>query len=94
MKTSRYLISGKVQGVGFRRFVQKHAMALGVNGWTRNLIDDRVEVHAQGSDEQIKALAEKLGRGPMFSVVEKVAASELDAETMTGFEIKPDGDPR
>ena len=69
MKTSRYLISGKVQGVGFRRFVQKQASALGVNGWARNLIDDRVEVYAQGTEEQINALSEKLHRGPMFSVV-------------------------
>lgn len=94
VKTNRYLISGKVQGVGFRRFVQTQAAALGVRGWTRNLFDDRVEVYAQGAPEQIHLFSEKLSRGPAFSVVENVVVSEIEFEAMTGFEIKPDGDAR
>lgn len=94
MKTARHLVSGKVQGVGFRRFVQRQAEALGVNGWTRNLIDDRVEVMAQGTPEQLQKLFEKVKQGPAFSIVERVDSSEVETETMTGFTINPDGDPR
>lgn len=94
MKTTRFLVTGKVQGVGYRRFVQKRAAELGVNGWARNLIDGRVEVWAQGDLNPIRQLGERLREGPAFSVVEHLESHEIDAEKMTDFQIKPDGDPR
>lgn len=92
MIANRYCVSGKVQGVGFRRFVQKQAEELGLAGWTRNLIDGRVEVHAEGSPEKLKQLEEKLKKGPIFSFVEAMISKLADVEGSVGFEVRPDGE--
>lgn len=92
MTAIRYFVSGKVQGVGFRRFVQRQAEALGVVGWTRNRIDGRVEVHAEATDGTLKEFEEKLKKGPAFSFVEAVTSSTASIERSAGFEIRPDGE--
>ena len=60
----RVLVSGLVQGVGFRFSSVRAAERLGVAGWARNLADGRVEVHAQGEPAAVAALVEWLHRGP------------------------------
>ncbi len=90
----RYFVTGKVQGVGFRRFVQKQATLLNLTGWTRNVIDGRVEVCALGPEEDHAQFYEKLKKGPAFSVVESVEVHDCELETRTDFVIFPDGDPR
>ena len=67
-------ITGKVQGVGFRYFVARHAQILGVRGWARNLADGSVEVQARGTSAALAALERVLGEGPPHSRVERVAA--------------------
>jgi acylphosphatase len=63
--TRRYLISGAVQGVGFRWFVARHARTLGLGGFARNLSDGRVEVVASGADgPALDRLEELLRNGP------------------------------
>ncbi|AWR97767.1 acylphosphatase [Acidianus sulfidivorans JP7] len=65
-------IYGKVQGVGFRRFVQIHAVRLGITGYAKNLSDGSVEVIAEGYEESLNKLLEFLRKGPPLSSVEKV----------------------
>ena len=82
-------VSGKVQGVGFRAFVQKEAEALSMRGWVKNLADGRVEAVAEGLKEKVDALLEKMKKGPAAAVVEKVVVTE-EATTgeFTKFEVK------
>ena len=61
LETRRYLISGRVQGVGFRWFVEREAAQLGIAGWVRNCENGDVEVMATGTREQLSALRRQLG---------------------------------
>ncbi|MBS1877690.1 MAG: acylphosphatase [Acidobacteria bacterium] len=72
----RYIVRGRVQGVGFRYFVEHTGTALGLSGWTRNLDDGTVEVYAIGNDKQLSELEGALWKGPRMSDVRGVAASE------------------
>lgn len=58
------LIAGDVQGVGFRAFIKRHALDLGLVGYAENLSDGRVEVVAEGDRDTLEMLLEKLHRGP------------------------------
>lgn len=78
MQTLKAVISGKVQGVGFRYFVKTHADDLNLKGYARNLADGRVEVLMQGGAEEIKQLLSLLWQGPRFSSVTSVDHSEYD----------------
>jgi len=79
----RYYISGIVQGVGFRYFVQRSAAKHQVRGFVRNLPDGRVEAYAEGSEAELKGFHEDLLAGPTYSVVE--AIEELVEETTNEF---------
>ena len=84
----RYLVRGRVQGVGFRDFVQRAAVELGVTGWVRNLDDGRVEAVAAGTAAQLAEFAGRLHRGPRFSDVRGVEESEHALLQSEGFSIK------
>ena len=71
----KFVVRGRVQGVGFRWFVQREAERLGVSGWVRNSFDGAVEVLASGSAEQLAALAAKLRGGPRAARVDAVEES-------------------
>ncbi len=75
-QTRRYLVTGRVQGVGFRWFVEREARALGLGGWVRNRADGSVEVLAAGSNQQLNALYGKLKEGPRASRVDNVEVDE------------------
>jgi acylphosphatase len=91
-QTRRYFVSGIVQGVGFRFFVQREAAKLHVGGYTRNLADGRVEVLAIGSPEQLDAMKRALERGPRFSRVSSVQEEEAQHSPQYAkvFVIEPD----
>ena len=72
----RFLVHGRVQGVGFRYFTREVAQALGLTGWVRNLPGGEVEVWAEGPDDAVQSLAEKLGQGPRMSRVSRVDVEE------------------
>ena len=76
----RYFVSGIVQGVGFRFFVQREAEKLHIGGFARNLFDGRVEVLAVGSPAQLEAMKRALERGPRFSSVSGVREEEAQAD--------------
>jgi len=69
----RYRVSGRVQGVGFRNYVDRVAAKIGVSGFVRNRRDGSVEIYAIGTHEQLKTLGLALEKGPMMSYVERVA---------------------
>jgi len=76
----RFLVSGRVQRVGFRAATRRRARALGLTGRARNLEDGRVEVIAAGSEEALQALREWLDRGPALARVDSVEElGECDA---------------
>jgi acylphosphatase len=66
------LVSGRVQGVGFRQMVRQRAQAAGVGGWVRNLRDGRVEAVLTGTPEAVQSVLDDIGRGPGGAYVEKV----------------------
>jgi acylphosphatase len=70
-KRAEFIVSGIVQGVGFRYFVYHHAKEQNLKGYTRNLWDGTVEVIAEGSEEQIDILHELLKAGPRHARVDR-----------------------
>jgi len=85
----RWLIRGRVQGVGFRYFAQREAEALGLSGYVRNLDDGRVEVYAAGPAHRLDELAGRLHHGPRWADVRGVDESEAAIEDGGSFEIEP-----
>jgi acylphosphatase len=80
--TVRYLVSGSVQGVGFRWFVARHARGLDLTGYARNLADGRVEVVARGTEAtRLDRLEGLLRTGPAGARVEQVERQELADES-------------
>lgn len=75
--TRRYLVTGMVQGVGFRWYVARHARGLGLAGFARNLADGRVEVVASGTDATaLTRLEAVLREGPAHARVEQVESQD------------------
>ena len=76
----RYLVTGRVQGVGFRWFVREHARALGLSGLVRNQPDGSVQVDAAGTPGQLAQLEEVLTQGPNGAQVAAVEVLLRDRE--------------
>ena len=89
MIARRVLVEGRVQGVGFRWFVQEAALDLRVGGWVRNLRDGRVELVAEGEDAAVRALVERVRRGPGFARVDRLEEREHAPEGRVDFEVRP-----
>jgi acylphosphatase len=77
--TRRFVVRGRVQGVGFRWYVEREAQLLGLSGWVRNNYDGSVEVLATGTREQLARLRERLQVGPRAARVDQVDESEAPA---------------
>ena len=86
------IISGRVQGVGFRYFAQHHGLSLGLRGWVRNLRGSQVEVAAEGEREALEQLAAVLREGPAGAHVThaEVTWGEPRGEP-AGFHVGPSG---
>jgi acylphosphatase len=74
-----FLVSGMVQGVGFRWFVARHARSLGLSGYARNLPDGRVEVVVDGPETSLPDLEQLLRSGPAYAQVESVERTSSPA---------------
>ena len=83
-----YLISGMVQGVGYRAFAERCARQIGVTGWARNQGDGGVEVHANGTVKQLDDFEARLRQGPRWAQVRAVEVSEAAVSHETGFHIR------
>jgi acylphosphatase len=77
VNTVRYVVSGRVQGVGFRWFVMREATRLDLAGYVRNLPDGSVEVVAQGSPAGLASLESALRHGPPAARVQSVDKSDF-----------------
>ena len=88
MPAYRYLVRGRVQGVGYRYFVLRQADALGLTGYARNRADGAVEVIAEGSAEALADLEARLGEGPAFAEVDGVAREAIDPRGDSGFHVR------
>ena len=76
IEARRFVVRGRVQGVGFRWFVEREAHILGIAGWVRNNADGSVEVFAQGTHDQLSGLRARLREGPRAARVDGVEESE------------------
>lgn len=84
------VVSGQVQGVGFRMFVQETAARLNLSGWVRNLYRGEVEVLAEGSRENLGKLLTALHRGPRSAYVTGVKPSwDNPTGEFTAFRVRP-----
>jgi acylphosphatase len=88
MTTARFIVRGRVQGVGFRAGTRRKALQLGLMGSARNLGDGSVEVIAQGEPLAIESLALWLERGPPHARVDAVHRTELGAQApLSDFDL-------
>jgi len=79
----RFIVRGRVQGVGFRWYVEREAHMLGISGWVRNNSDGSVEVLAIGTRDQLLGLRSRLREGPRAARVDDV--QELEAKAIPGL---------
>lgn len=86
----RWIIRGRVQGVGFRWFVMREAQRLKLGGFARNLPDGSVEVVSQGSDVDLEKLENVLRRGPSHARVDDVQQLQvpLELDVPKSFDIR------
>ena len=89
MIAKKLVVSGRVQGVGFRYFVVREAEALGLAGWVRNLPDGRVEVVVSGEDVPVGVIEGRLWQGPPHARVAGVETSPVEAPDCVGFRVLP-----
>jgi acylphosphatase len=87
-------VSGRVQGVGFRYFVLREAMDMGLDGWVANAPDGSVRCVAEGSREDLERLLERLNEGPAAAAVERVSAAWMPPTgTLGPFSVRSGGHP-
>jgi acylphosphatase len=79
MRAKHYLVSGHVQGVGYRYFVLAAAGRLGIRGYVRNLSNGDVEVHAEGDEAALERFKRELEQGPRMARVTEVVESDLQS---------------
>ncbi len=80
MSLRRWIIRGRVQGVGFRWFVMREAQRLKLGGFAQNLPDGSVEVISEGPDAALEQLEEQLRRGPSYARVDDVQRLQVPVE--------------
>lgn len=89
MITYSMIVYGRVQGVGFRFYVQRQAKLLGVTGWVRNKPDGSVEILAQGKQPQLQKLIDAVHQGSPASKVEDVKVTEIkDTKRFHTFRVR------
>lgn len=88
--TKHLIISGRVQGVGFRYYTYRSAKELGIKGWVQNLQDGTVETVVTGSQEDVEKMVDKLKEGPPSSRVQNIEEinGQINADNFNDFTIR------
>jgi acylphosphatase len=76
----KYIVSGRVQGVGFRFFAERVANELGLRGYVKNLWNGNVEAYAIGNEAQLEEFGRQLAEGPRMARVESVQESDAPVD--------------
>jgi acylphosphatase len=84
-RAARFVVGGRVQGVGFRAWARREALALGLSGAARNLADGRVEVIVAGAPAALDAIAARLAAGPSLARVDAVERVDWSGPVDAGF---------
>lgn len=84
----RAVVSGEVQGVGFRANARAEARRLGAGGFARNRSDGTVEVEIEGPDATVEAMLGWLRRGPRWASVDTVTVTEVEPRGSTSFDVR------
>jgi acylphosphatase len=87
---ARIIVSGIVQGVGYRYWTARMAQELGLCGWVRNLYDGRVEIWAEGERPQLDELVRRCERGPRAAEVDAVDREDAEVEGHDSFTTRRD----
>jgi acylphosphatase len=81
MRYKHIIISGRVQGVGFREFLRREtSMIGGLSGYAKNLKDGNLEIFVKGDEEKIKKLIEKCKKGPLLSSIKDIKIEDVELE--------------
>ncbi len=88
MKQYHLIVSGLVQGVGFRYYTERMALSKQVKGWVRNLSDGTVEIVAQGHEPSLSEFVNGIKNSPGFSRVDDVKMEEQPPESFSIFKIR------
>lgn len=88
MKTLNIIVTGKVQGVWFRKYTQEKALELGLTGWVKNLPSgNQVEIMVSGPLDQLELFKEWCHQGSPLSKVKSVSQKEIPSQNFNGFVI-------
>ncbi|MEH7441276.1 acylphosphatase [Heyndrickxia sp. MSNUG] len=83
------IVSGDVQGVGYRYYTQMKAIQFGITGWVKNLQEGGVEILASGENDNLERFIDEVRRGNPFSTVDHIEVNETEkTETYRSFAIK------
>lgn len=88
MTATRIVVTGRVQGVGYRAWVRREAAARGLAGWVRNRADGAVEALFAGEEQAVRAMVEACRRGPLAAKVSTLTESPAAAEQWQGFAVR------
>lgn len=89
MTAVHVIIEGRVQGVGFRAWVEREAKAKGLAGWVRNRAGGAVEAVFSGEDQAVRTMVEACGKGPRLAAVRAVKTAIHPQENWTEFAVWP-----
>ena len=88
MIARRYVVKGRVQGVGFRYFTHQVAQGLGIRGWVKNLPNGTVEAYAEGDEDPMEQFLSRIRKGPSLGFVEDVEVGAAEPEGSQEFSIE------
>jgi len=88
MKRVRIIVDGRVQGVGFRYYVSKKAMEHDIKGYVRNMYDGRVEIDAEGENENLHRFMTECRRGPSMARIDEFLIHDVPHFGFSSFSIK------
>jgi acylphosphatase len=89
IKTYRFIVSGRVQGVGFRYFVEEKAKKFGIMGYVKNTPDNKVEILCQAGELRLDLFFDEIKKGPTFSNVSDIIKETVETgEILDSFTIR------